>query len=384
MGKRWTLIAIVGCLFALGSCSTTVSPLNGPSTSSSEEMTTTSLRGEPDDASTDPITDEEPVEETTTTTTTVPPGPFVDAGRAFFRAGSADWNNAFIVPGPVLEDDGVYYMFYTGHRLEGAGVDRGTVGYVTSPDGEDWVFGSEEPLFDGAEVDWTGQALYPSSGHVLDDGTWVLWLTADARPFASRGTAIGRATAPGPDGPWVLDAVPSVVPGAEGTWYSKSVGHPSVIRVDDGWRMYFDGFVTDLDTEADRAIGIAESADGVVWEVAEDPVFRASADGWDMARVMAPSVVATDDGYAMTYMSTWRREGQGFLADFGYATSEDGLVWTRGEQNPLLDNTGVIGFITSGFGSVVGSELFLYFDSAASITSAGSSIVAVRADLADL
>ncbi len=317
------------------------------------------------------------------TTTTAPSGPFNPVDRDFFRAGSQDWNNAFIVPGPVVESDGVFHMFYTGHRTEGAGVDRGTVGYITSPDGTDWAFGSEEPLFNGAGVAWTGQALYASSAHILDDGTWVLWLTADARPFSSRGLAIGRATAPAPDGPWTLDDEPAVVP-VEGTWYEGGVAHPSVVREDGEWRMYFDGFTTDLDADRDRAIGVARSADGLTWLVDDSPVLRASDDGWDSARVMAPSVVAVPEGYVMTYMSTWRREGKGYLADFGFATSSDGVVWERAAQNPLLGNTGTIGYITSGFGSRIGNELFLYFDAAASITSPASSITALRARLSDL
>jgi hypothetical protein len=380
MVSKKTAATVVGLVLLVAACGTTVSPLNGSSTTSSEQLTTTSLRGEPGDASTDPTV----TVPDTTTTTTEPPGPFQLTPNAFFRSGSKDWNNAFIVPGPVVVNDDVYYMFYTGHKAEGAGVDRGSVGYITSPDGTDWSFGEEEPLFDGAGLDWTAQALYASSAHILEDGTWVLWLTADARPFASRGQAIGRATAPGPDGPWKLDAEPAVVPGGEGTWYEKSVGHPSVIKVGDEWRMYFDGFVSDLDSDPDRAIGVATSPDGVTWTVADEPVFRSSVDGWDKARVMAPSVIALDDGYVMTYISTWRREGQGFLADFGYATSEDGLTWARADQNPLLDNRGTIGYITSGFASPVGNEIFIYFDSAASITSPASSIVALVADIDDL
>ena len=380
MVTRSTLIVAVGLMALTAACSTAVSPLNGSSTSSPEELTTTSLRGEPGDASSDSTV----LIPDTTTTTTEPPGPFFVNPTALFRAGSQDWNNAFIIPGPVIEHEGVHYMFYTGHKIEGAGVDRGNVGYVTSPDGTDWSFGDEKPLFDGAGVEWTGQALYASSVEILDDGTWVLWLTADSRPFASRGLAIGRATAPSPDGPWTVDPDPVLVPGEEGTWYSKSVGHPSVIRVGDEWWMYFDGFVSDLDAEADRAVGVATSSDGIDWVVAERPVFTSSPDGWDAARVMAPSVIVTDDTYVMTYMSTWRREGQGFLADFGYATSDDGTTWSRGPENPLIKNTGTIGYITSGFGSTVGNELFLYFDSAASITSPASSILALRAKLSDL
>ncbi len=313
-------------------------------------------------------------------------GPFVAEGTPLFKDGSADWNDAFIVPGPVVEHDEVYYMFYTGHTFEGAGVDRGHVGYLTSPDGTDWAFGDEEPLFDGADLDWGEGAVYPSSAMVLDDGTWALWFTTTLTQFSTRGRSIGRATAPGPDGPWVIDPDPVLTGGGEGTWYERGVMHASVVRTGTEWRMYFDGYRQDVDSEADRAISFATSTDGVTWELYDDPatggiydgsdpvLFPGESGAWDAARVAMPSVVATEDGYVMTYQSSWRLPTPGFLTDFGYATSDDGISWERGVQNPLLGNDGELGFITYGTASLVEDQVMLYFDGASAITSPSSTI----------
>lgn len=317
---------------------------------------------------------------------------------ALIRKGPETWHSAFIVPGPIVEWDGVYYMFYTGYMPEGAGVDRGAVGYVTSPDGVFWTFENPDPLFDAVERDWSGASIQASSALILDDGTWAVWFSALIRSFGATSTAIGRATAPGPDGPWTVDAEPAIVVGGEGTWIEKNVMHPSVIRIGDEWRMYFDGSVNDLDADRDRAIGMATSPDGVTWELYNDPAtggvyaesdpvfFPGSEGAWDEFRVLAPSVVEIDGRFVMSYMSTWRRQpvGTGLRSDLGYATSEDGITWTRASGFPLIDDVNQFGYITSAFASMVDGRYAIYFDSAASVltpTTATYSLTAVPDDL---
>ena len=384
--------AVAAATVVLSACGTSVSPGAGSTTPPSEDVTTTGLRTEPGGGSSDPTN-----EPSTTTTATVPDLAFV-VSDALFAAGPEDWHNLFIVPGPVVEHGDVYYMFYTGHQREGAGVDRGAVGYVTSPDGVFWTFENPGPLFDASERDWSEASIQPSSAMVLDDGTWAVWFTALARPFSSRGLAIGRATAPGPDGPWTVDSEPTLLPGGEGTWNAKGVMHPSVLKVGDEWRMYFDGFINDIDSERDRAIGLATSDDGVTWTlhnnpategqfIESDPVFFPGPEGaWDEARVTSPSVVEVDGRFIMTYMSTWRLQpaGSGFRSDFGYATSDNGLVWTRGADNPFLRDTTKFGYITNGFGALVEGEVVIYFDGASSIAAARSATFGLFGDPDDL
>jgi len=386
------LVLIIAIAILSAGCSTELAPQDGSSTSSSDELTTTSLRTDTGGASNDPSTSST-VE---TTTTTQPDGPFLLDDSGLFKDGSADWNDAFVVPGPVVKADGVFYMFYTGHTWEGAGVDRGHVGYITSPEGLDWSFGDEVPLFDAADLDWAGGAIYPSTAIITDDGTWVVWFSTVLQPFAERGKYIGRATAPGPDGPWSVDPDPVLGPGGEGTWFENGVMHASVVEVADGWRMYFDGYIDDLDSAMDRSIGMAMSTDVTTWEFYDDPttdgiyadsdpVFTSGQAGaWDGFRVRSPSVVATDGGFVMTYLSSWRLETPGFRSDFGFATSDDGIDWLRAEQNPLIENDGTYGFITDGTASRIDDDIVLYFDGAASVTAPSSTIYHLTAPLADL
>ena len=151
------------------------------------------------------------------------------------------------------------------------------------------------------------------------------------------------------------------------------------------WLMYFDGFVDDLDADRDRAIGVATSADGVTWEAPTEPVFRPDPDpeAWDHFRVRSPSVIRMDDGWVMTYMASWRLSTPGFRSDFGYATSPDGVTWTRGEQGQIVDDAR-LGFITDGTASMIGDEFVLFFDGAASITSPSSTIFHATASPSNL
>jgi predicted GH43/DUF377 family glycosyl hydrolase len=92
-------------------------------------------------------------------------------------------------------------------------------------------------------------------------------------------------------------------------WFAASIG-PSV-----GWRPY--------------KIGFANSIDGVVWKIHSDPVLNPGSTGsWDASTVEAPFVVRENGQYKM-----WYTGGSGKI---GYATSPDGINWTKYSGNPIF------------------------------------------------
>ena len=109
--------------------------------------------------------------------------------------------------------------------------------------------------------------------------------------------------------------------------------------------MYYDG--TD---GGDESIGIAFSADGIHWtgydsddDGAADPVLMGSddADAWDggsKGYVSRCTVIIKDGEYKM-----WYSGGQTSMQDgIGYASSTDGLNWTKHPENPVFHkNDGV-------------------------------------------
>ena len=388
------VLVLVGATL-LAACDTASSSTIGSTATPPVDLTTTSLRTDAGGASDDPGTVVD--ESSTTTTTTAPSTPFVGGEEPIFGARTFDWAANFIVPGPIVEHEGILHMFYVGHALERPNLTRGQVGVATSADGRDWAFTNDQPLFDGTEVEWSEAGVYPTSAMILDDGTWSIWFSVVPRAFSSRAVVIGRATAPGPDGPWTIDPEPTLTGGGEGTWNAKGVTHPSVVRVGDEYRMYFDGHIDDIETERDRAIGMAVSADAVTWTLHDDPdtggiyaasdpvLFPAPAEEWDGGRVMAPSVVAVDEGYVMVYLSSKRRTDRpGFLQDIGYATSSDGLTWERGTTNPMLDNRGAHAFITNAVAHRIDDQIHLYYDSVGFIASTTNAVFVRVADIAGL
>lgn len=144
---------------------------------------------------------------------------------------------------------------------------------------------------------------------------------------SSEPAVIGLATASGPDGPWTV--LPDAVVTSEGTTADEDGGltWPSVVRTDDGWAMFF--------TAADRmhhggTIAMATSADGLTWTRRAEPVLTPDGGEFELTALDRPRVVRTDDGgYLMVY------SGQD-LNDRGIATSIDGITWTRNTDNPVL------------------------------------------------
>lgn len=74
---------------------------------------------------------------------------------------------------------------------------------------------------------------------------------------------IWRATAPGPDGPWSLHPHPLLELSTVG-WDNDIVDHPSVVATDDGYLMTYGGETRAAPNRS--RIGAAVSTDGIAWE----------------------------------------------------------------------------------------------------------------------
>jgi predicted GH43/DUF377 family glycosyl hydrolase len=229
------------------------------------------------------------------------------------------------------------------------------------------------------ETNFAGSNLFVTSALVEPDGTWVLYFyTLGGGGFNGPGE-IGRATAPAPTGPWIIDPDPVLNPGPDGAWDEVQVTGPNVLRLADGYRMYYDA----LGSGSTSMIGMATSTDGIHWEkyndpatddpafAESDPVLRVSSEGWDSKRVIDPNVIQTADGFEMIYLAT---SGSGKFAPgefaFGAATSPDGIEWTKGDQNPVLSNRDHPRWSQAYLASLLYVEgtYFLYFDLASAGT----------------
>jgi hypothetical protein len=252
----------------------------------------------------------------------------------------------------------MFHMFHNGFNGWPAPVG---IAYSRSEDGENWSLVQEEPVFVGDDLDYVGLTVLASSALVEDDGTWVLYFYTWDQGTWPAPTKIGRATSPEPTGPWTADAEPLLVQGGDDEWDEYAVRVPSVVKTDDGYRMFYVGY-----TRQKGMIGMATSPDGITWTkyddpatteapLAEsDPVLASGESGnWDQFNVLQPRVVSSPEGFVMLYSSGPTVNGSGAL--IGYAVSEDGINWQRVTE-PIFDHTRVSG------GRAIWFTEFLYQD----------------------
>ncbi len=225
----------------------------------------------------------------------------------------------YVNPGAVIEADGRLHMFANVFSSWPGHVD---VPHLVSQDGVTWLPAAKAPVLTSDDIPFTSGGADVSTGFVTRDGTWVLILETveSTAPWK-----LGRATAPGPDGPWTVDPEPILTAGPAGDWDAGGLSWPSVVATDTGFAMYYTGL--------DRlggigAIGLATSADGTTWTKHDGPVLVAEAP-WERGKLDRPRVAATPRGLAMVYAG-------GRLTDRGLAWSDDGVAWRREGVGPVI------------------------------------------------
>ncbi len=253
----------------------------------------------------------------------------------------------------IKEGPDSYKAWYTAYKS--GGTIGFNVGYATSTDGLSWTENATPVLSKSSSGEWENfsgaynRGLYSLS--VLNDaGTYRMWYGA------GNGTRqIGYATSA--DGiSWTKYNNPgtTTAPYAESdpvltnsnAWETGDVYYPSVIKDGSSFKMYY---AAESDDGKIR-ICYATSSDGIAWDKPtlnlinydgsdnNNIVLEPSASGFDKMRVSHPHVIKIKDGsvYRMWYggyegvvegVNTW---------SIGYATSDDGIVWTKSLDNPML------------------------------------------------
>ena len=123
---------------------------------------------------------------------------------------------------------------------------------------------------------------------------------------------------------------------------ANHVNDPSVVKIGDTYYMYFTRARKDVVDE----IALATSSDGLRWET-KGTVLRAGEEGeWDSLSVGRPSVLHEGGVFRMWYDGRkdmpLRAPAEGVpksptsTRSVGYATSKDGVRWTRHAGNPVF------------------------------------------------
>jgi predicted GH43/DUF377 family glycosyl hydrolase len=139
--------------------------------------------------------------------------------------------------------------------------------------------------------------------------------------------------------PWTKDARnPIMSGGADGTW-NRHVFTPSVLYNPDSTRyeMWF-GASSGPDAQNNWnpiRIGFATSTDGLSWTKHAHPVLEPDAGTWDESYVDGARIIRENGQYKMWYVGSGPTHPEGGI---GYATSSDGINWKKDMfNNPLIE-----------------------------------------------
>lgn len=239
----------------------------------------------------------------------------------FSPGDSTEWDS-FVVGGTMLEDEGVFKMWY-------AGVGGDTmasvyqIGLATSTDGGlTWEREPSNPVLSPSASGWDNVLVWRP--FVIRDGdTLKMWFIG-SDGLATAG--VGYATSTDGGITWEKYGGNPVLLGQYYSWdwfiiYGLFLSKSGP----DDYRMWYSAFGY---PDFLYRIGLATSQDGVNWTRHGAPILSESGDPgrFDQLSVWDPFVVWEGDRYRMWYGGIVEEDGRYRV---GSATSPDGIIWTR-------------------------------------------------------
>ncbi len=190
----------------------------------------------------------------------------------------------------------------------------------------EWTKYEGNPVMASEPSAWEGIEIKARS--LLKDGELYKMWYEGGRRNTLYGNAIGYATSQ--DGTtWERSSAnPVLTLGEPESWDGYAITGPAVLFDGTVYHMWYTGGWNRFQ------IGYAYSLDGIDWiKYADNPVLTTGPAGsWDEGQVLLCNVILVDKVFHMWYVG----EGAGTGAQIGYATSGDGLNWTKSEHNPVL------------------------------------------------
>jgi len=229
-----------------------------------------------------------------------------------------EWEAAFGVIGPrLLKVGNVYKMWYTGLGS------RRQIGLATSLDGIHWTKLSNPVLSFGKPGDFDSEHV--TYGKVLHhNNQYWMWYSG----YNGTIWQIGLATSS--DGViWTKYANnPVLTVGRSNEWDAQGVIAPAIIFDGRIFKMWYNGNGTPFI----QAGGYAESADGIHWQKHQrNPIFTPIPSIWESRTIGLNAVIFENGEYHL-----WYGAGGDATNALGYATSKDGINWTRYQSNPIM------------------------------------------------
>lgn len=280
-------------------------------------------------------------------------------GLLYAPDGTSDWVASHAaVPTPLrLSDDIV--------RLYVAHADRQNIsrqGYVdvALSDPTRPLRVAQAPLLDiGPRGSFDDNGIHACSALWHGDQLRLYYLGYQLQPEVPYTLISGLATAPHPDGPFEKAPKPILPPTPDERFFRTA---PFVLHENGRWRMWYIGGDAWVQSGAKRlplySLRHIELEDGLTWNAASTECMTPR--GPDEIGFGRPFIVRVGDTYRMWYSV---RSTAGYR--LGYATSPDGLVWTRRDAEVGIEPS------SSGWDSEMicfaavlrhGSRWFMYYN----------------------
>lgn len=219
---------------------------------------------------------------------------------------------------PNVDFDGTTYrMWYAGSS---SATNTG-MGYATSIDGLTWAVHPSNPVLTSTPSTWDDSDFDDFS--VVSTGSeYLLWYTSNSQFGLARS----------PDGiTWTKELTNPVMVPTAGSFDATAVFSPNVRWDGTTYEMWYTG----LDASGIWKTGYATSPDGITWtKSAVNPVLGAGAGGaWDAGGAAVPKVILDGAFYRMWFTGV---SAAGKPSGIGYASSTDGINWTKYTGNPVI------------------------------------------------
>lgn len=132
--------------------------------------------------------------------------------------------------------------------------------------------------------------------------------------------------------------VPVLDVGASGNWDSGWLDAPEIVKGPSGYLLYYYGDTAQQSPNISSAYGVATSPDGINWtKYPSNPVFTKGSPGdWDEKWIESPAIVY-DTAVSVFKMWYNGLNYSNWLVKVGYATSPNGYNWTKYAGNPVVN-----------------------------------------------
>ncbi|MCK4758046.1 MAG: hypothetical protein KAS67_06325, partial [Thermoplasmata archaeon] len=219
----------------------------------------------------------------------------------------------------IIQDEGIYKMWYTGYDNTNY-----RILYASSADGVSW--NKQDVVLNigtGGETDDT----HVAGPHVMKEGaTYKMWYSGHdgANYRIHYATSIDGTT-------WSKQGVANGLDlGIPGSYDDFGTGSPHIIKEDTTYKMWYSGY------EADASVQViyATSPDGINW--VKQGVAIPNSGPFDSMIAGEPIVLGYNNEYHMWYRGTPAIDVGHIL----YASSSDGLTWTKQGQALVAGSSG--------------------------------------------